>query len=128
MKLGYTILYVENVLATVEFYERALGLKRRFIAGSDYAEMETGGTRLAFARRGFVEPMIGLQAGATGREQPPAPMEIGLVADDVEASYRHAVSQGAVPVKPPTVKPWGQTVSYVRDPDGFLVEICSAVA
>jgi hypothetical protein len=26
---------------------------------------------------------------------------------------------------PPTVKPWGQTVSYVRDLDGFLVEICS---
>jgi hypothetical protein len=24
--------------------------------------------------------------------------------------------------------PWGQTTAYVRDLDGFLVEICTAVA
>jgi hypothetical protein len=26
---------------------------------------------------------------------------------------------------PATVKPWGQTVAFVRDPAGFLVEIAS---
>lgn len=26
---------------------------------------------------------------------------------------------------PPERQPWGQTVSYVRDPDGFLVELCT---
>jgi predicted enzyme related to lactoylglutathione lyase len=30
-------------------------------------------------------------------------------------------------VSPPTQKPWGQTVSYVRDNNGFLIEICSEI-
>jgi len=50
MKLGYTIIYVADVLATVEFYESAFGLTRRFIHESNlYAELETGSTVLAFA-------------------------------------------------------------------------------
>ena len=34
---------------------------------------------------------------------------------------------GATPVKPPERRPWGQVVGFVRDPDGFLVEICTPV-
>ena len=44
------------------------------------------------------------------------------MADDVEASFRRALASGAVEVKPPEKKPWGQTVGYVRDLNGFLVE------
>lgn len=28
---------------------------------------------------------------------------------------------------PPVSKPWGQTVSYVRAPDGSLIELCTPV-
>jgi hypothetical protein len=28
----------------------------------------------------------------------------------------------------PSAKPWGQTVSYVRCPDGTLVELCTPMA
>lgn len=31
MKFGYTIVYVPDVLASVEFFEKAFGLKRRFL-------------------------------------------------------------------------------------------------
>ena len=31
MRLGYVILYVPDVAAAVEFYERAFGLSRRFV-------------------------------------------------------------------------------------------------
>ena len=31
MKLGYTILYVSDVAASPQFFERAFGLKRRFL-------------------------------------------------------------------------------------------------
>lgn len=34
---------------------------------------------------------------------------------------------GAIVVKEPTQKPWGQTVGYVRDLNGFLVGVCTAV-
>ncbi|RZL31926.1 MAG: VOC family protein, partial [Rubrivivax sp.] len=28
----------------------------------------------------------------------------------------------------PVTKPWGQTVAYVRCPDGTLVELCTAMS
>jgi len=69
MKLGYTILYVPDVAASLAFFERAFGLKRRFLHETGtYGELDTGATTLAFA------------------------------------------------------------VSYVRAPDGCLIELCTAVA
>jgi uncharacterized glyoxalase superfamily protein PhnB len=52
-------------------------------------------------------------------------MEIALVAEDVRAAFATAVAAGAVPLMPPKEKPWGQTVGYVRDLNGALVELCS---
>lgn len=127
MKLGYVILYVPDVEAAVVFYERAFGLARRFVHESKtYAEMETGATALAFAS----EAMAATSVPDFRRNRPgddPAAVEVGLVSADVGKAFESAVANGAVPVKPPTAKPWGQTVSYVRDLNGFLVEICSAV-
>ncbi|NRA89340.1 MAG: hypothetical protein HRU28_18575, partial [Rhizobiales bacterium] len=42
-------------------------------------------------------------------------------------AYDHALKSGATPVSAPTEKPWGQTVSFVRDLNGCLVEIASPV-
>jgi lactoylglutathione lyase len=128
MKFGYTILYVQNVPQTVEFYELAFGLSRRFVHESgQYAEMETGATALAFAAEELVAASFRFRPNRR-EEDLPSGAEIGLVTDDVAGGYRRAVSAGATPVQEPTVKPWGQTVSYVRDNNGFLVEICSAVS
>ena len=45
MQLGYTILYVPNVPATLKFYEAAFGLTTRFLHESgNYGELETGST------------------------------------------------------------------------------------
>lgn len=125
MKLGYVIHYVPDVAATVAFYEKAFGLAPRFVHDSrTYAEMDTGATALAFAS----EEMVADQ-GATFRrlrpgDTPPA-IEIALVTEDVRAAYATAVAAGAVPLLPPKEKPWGQTVGYLRDLNGALVEICS---
>ncbi|NDB99734.1 MAG: VOC family protein, partial [Betaproteobacteria bacterium] len=43
-------------------------------------------------------------------------------------AYARAIAAGAVSIKGPVEKPWGQTVAYVRCPDGTLVEICSPIA
>ena len=54
VRLGCAIIYVPDVTAAVEFYERAFGLARRFVHDSgEYAEMETGATALGFANEGF---------------------------------------------------------------------------
>ena len=129
MKLGYTILYVASVANTVAFYERAFGLERRMVTeGGEYGELRTGGTTLAFAANAFAEGLtdVGHEAAAPDKAAPP--VQLGFVTDAVEAIFERAVSAGAVVVKRPELKPWGQLVGYVRDNNGFLVEICSPMA
>ena len=127
MKLGYTIIYVADVPRTVEFYETAFGLSRRFIHESNlYAEMETGDTALAFA--GFeAAEMSGLAIQPNDPKLLAAGWEVCLVTETVAEAFETAVAGGATPLVPPTEKPWGQTVSYVRDLNGCLVEIASPV-
>lgn len=127
MKLGYTILYVSNVADTLHFYQSAFGLNKKFLHESgDYGELSTGATTLAFVSYELAESnKVGFLKDTAVR--PCNEMEIGLVTSDVEAAFKTAVSAGATEVMKPAKKPWGQIVSYVRDLNGFLVEICSPV-
>ncbi len=45
----------------------------------------------------------------------------------MEAAFEAAVNAGATKIAGPKVKPWGQTVAYVRDLDGVLVEIAGEI-
>lgn len=125
-KLGYVIVYVPDVTKTVEFYERAFDVERRFVHESgQYAELETGATALAFADEGMTPTRDAFLPNRADRKA--AGAEIGFVVDDVPAAFRKAIANGATPVVEPVDKPWGQTISYVRDLHGFLVELCTAV-
>ncbi|MBU6373541.1 MAG: VOC family protein [Alphaproteobacteria bacterium] len=122
---GYAIFYVADVPATVAFYEAAFGLAPRFVHESKlYAEMETGATALAFAGEEMIDAN-GLTLRPNRAGETAAASEIGLVTEAPDALFDRAVAAGAEPVKPPQAKPWGQTVAYVRDLNGVLVEICS---
>lgn len=125
MILRYTILYVADVAAALDFYESAFGLTRAFLhEAGDYGEMSTGQTKLAFSSTALMTQL----GKAPGRHDPKAPVfEIAFETDDVRAAFERAVSAGAKPVQPPRDEPWGQTTSYVSDPNGYLVEICSPV-
>ena len=128
MKLGYTIIYVADVPKTVAFYETAFGLTPRFIHESQlYAEMETGDTILSFAGYEAAE-LNGLAIQPNEASAVPAGWEICFVTEDVSKAFDHAVSKGCTPVGQPQEKPWGQTVSYVRDLNGCIVEISSPIA
>ncbi|MBV8886065.1 MAG: VOC family protein [Chroococcidiopsidaceae cyanobacterium CP_BM_RX_35] len=122
---SYTIIYVKNVPQSVAFYERAFGLQQRFIHESkQYAEMETGGTTLAFASTELARLNLPQGFQENSRSNLPAGIEVGFVADDVPVVFASAVEAGAAAVVEPKVKPWGQMIGYVRDLDGILVEIC----
>jgi len=127
VKLAYIIHYVRDVPATLDFYERAFGLSRRFLHESNtYGELETGATALAFvteevaASHGFGFTAVRPEGAAPGTE-------IGLVVEDVGFAYARALGAGAIAMSAPAAKPWGQGVAYVRDPNGFLVELCTAM-
>ena len=124
MKFGYTILYVRDVEKIVALYESAFGLKRKFVYESGYGEMDTGETKLAFASV-ELETSNGVPFAPANPEGPSPAVEVALVTQDVAGAFAVAVKAGAVPVAEPKQKPWGQTVGYVRDLNGFLIEICS---
>lgn len=126
MKFSYTILYVSEVAQSVTFYEQGFGLKRRFIDESgQYAEMETGTTTLAFAANDLAKSNLSQGFQENSRANLPTGIEVGFVTDDVAAVFKVAVEVGADVVAEPKVKPWGQTVAYVRDLDGILISINS---
>ncbi|MBW3633691.1 MAG: VOC family protein [Chloroflexi bacterium] len=129
MRFGYTILYVEDVAVAIDFYERAFGLSRRFITDdATYGELETGDTTLSFAKHTLASQFIPGGYRHNDPAEKPAGIEIGFVTDDVPAAWDAALAAGATVVSPPETKPWGQTVAYVRDPEGMLVEICTPVS
>lgn len=127
--LGYVILYVRDVAAALQFYEDAFGLARRFFHQDGlqaYGEMETGGTRLAFASIELASSHFPEQGVAEASlDRPPLGVEIALVTPEVSALFARALQAGAAPLSEPVTKPWGQTVAYVRDNSGHLVELCS---
>jgi uncharacterized glyoxalase superfamily protein PhnB len=126
MNFGYTIIYTDDVVKSIEFFEKAFDMRRRFIHQSSYGELETGTTALAFASHHLGES--NLPNGYTKINQPqPLVIEIGLITEDVQLAYKNALTAGASSIQEPVVKPWGQLVAYVRCPDGTLVELCSPV-
>jgi catechol 2,3-dioxygenase-like lactoylglutathione lyase family enzyme len=128
MKFGYTIIYVPDVSASLRFFETAFGFSRRFLHESGtYGELDTGETTLAFAAHALGD--MNFPSGHIAAHESPRPlgMEVAFVTPDVEKAHANALSSGATELSAPKAKPWGQVVSYVRCPDGTLVELCTPV-
>lgn len=123
MKYGYTIIYVPSVEETLNFYKRAFGFEIKFIHESKaYGELATGETTLAFASHKMGDVNLGKYTSVNIGDIPVG-VELSFIADDVNGAFKKAVAAGALPFKEPEKKPWGQTVAYVRAPDGSMIEI-----
>ncbi len=128
IKYAYTILYVEDVKKTIEFYKKAFGFETKFLTPeNDYAELLSGETTLAFAsvelgktnlKKGFIKSNV---------NEKPFGIELAFTTDNVEGLIEQATNQGAIMLEETVVKPWGQKVGYIKDINGFLIEICTPI-
>lgn len=126
MQFRYSIFYVSSVPETLAFFEQAFGLTRGFLHESgDYGELATGDTKLAFSSLTLMHS-LGKQAQTGNPAQPIC--EIALETDDVAGALQRALEAGATKVEGVKEMPWGQTIAYVHDNNGILIEICSPVA
>lgn len=124
MKFSHTSLFVKDVLQSVAFYEKAFGMKKRFIHESNqFAEMEMGEAVLHFAASEAVKANLSQGFQESSLSNLPSGIELCFETDDVEATFSTAVEAGATAYAEPKVRPWGQMVAYVRDLDGVLIEI-----
>jgi predicted enzyme related to lactoylglutathione lyase len=125
MTLGWVIAYVDDPAAAAAFYEGTFGLRTEFVVPGEYAQMDTGTTKLGFATYALARSHFDGGVRPAGSEGPPPNVEIVLVAADIDAAYRIAVDAGCEPLAAPVDMPQGQRVGYVRDPFGTLVELAT---
>lgn len=126
IKFAYTILYVQDVAAAVAFYEKAFGFTRKFVSpGNDYGELLVGETTLSFASTTLAKSNLTEGFTESSLKNKPFGIEIGFTTEQVEETIASALKAGATLVEQAKTKPWGQVVAYVRDLDGFLIEICT---
>lgn len=128
MKYAYTILYVGNVSETIEFYEKAFGFHRKFITPeNDYGELLTGETTIAFASTELGKSNLKSGFEKINNSGKPFGVELAFTTKNIEIDFQKAINAGATEFESLTEKPWGQKVGYVRDNNGFLIEICTPI-
>jgi len=116
----YIILIVDDLDRGLRFYTEVLGLRLGHRSG-DYAQLDTGATRVALYTRSAMANTLGRSLQAPGANAPG--FEIGFKVADVDAAVNELIARGISPVVPPTDRFWGQRTAYVRDPDGHLIEL-----
>ncbi len=128
MKLGYIILYVPDVPKIISFYEKAFGLKAGFLDPSkQYGEMSSGETTLAFINYDLAEENK-VEFRVQKLSEKPAGVELVFVSTNIEADFAKAIKHGATEYRPILKKSWGQEVGYLRDINGYLIEVCTPMA
>jgi len=128
MKFAYSILYVADVEKTLAFYEEAFGFSRKFITPEeDYGELVSGETTIAFACFALGEANFSQGFQKPSKDDKPFGVELAFVTEDIDTDFTKALEAGAIEFVPVAEKPWGQKVGYVRDINGFLIEICTPV-
>ncbi len=109
MKYAYTILYVENVLKTIEFYEKAFGFSRKFVSQEhDYGELITGETTIAFASIALGNSNFKNGFTAITNSGKPFGAELAFTTENIERDFQKIIDAGALELEPVKEKPWGQ--------------------
>jgi lactoylglutathione lyase len=120
---------VKDVPKTVKFYGRAFGLSLKYMHPTQgYAELASGAVLLAFISEEFIETtnLLGtLKYQKNRREHDAGGSQLVFVSTNIADDYTRALRAGAVMLKSPELKPWGQTVGYLRDINGYMVELCT---
>jgi lactoylglutathione lyase len=119
--VGYVILYVRDVEASVAFYRDALGLPFK-LRDAGYAEFVTGETKFGLLERTRASDLIHREPTEGG----PAG-EVLFIVDDVDAEAVRLRGLGVEFLSGPVDRPWGHRTLHLLDPDGFVVELAQNI-
>jgi lactoylglutathione lyase len=119
-RIGYVIVYVGDLDASIAFYRDVLGLPHRF-TDAGYAEFGTEAPRFALYERRRAEWLTG------GPVSPGPAAEVVLLVADVDAEAARLAAHGVPILSGPADRPWGHRTVHVADPDGFVVELAQEI-
>jgi lactoylglutathione lyase len=121
-RLGYVILFVQDLERSVAFYRDVIGVPFR-LEGDGYVEFATQGARFGLYDRSRLEELTG-----QGTEPPRAPGgEVVFLVEDVDAEAARLRAAGATILTGPVDRAWGHRTLHVEDPDGFVVELAEEI-
>ena len=84
IKFAYTILYVEDVVKTINFYEQAFGFTKKFITpDNSYGEVISGETTLSFASKTLALSNFKDGFSESDLNEKSFGIEIGFTTDDI---------------------------------------------
>lgn len=118
--LGYVILYVRDLAASIAFYRDVVGLEFKF-EDAGYAEFATEVTRFALYEQRRADWLT------NSRTAPGPAAEVVLMVEDVDAEARRLRELRATILSSPADRPWGHRTLHVADPDGFIVEFAQDI-
>lgn len=52
---------------------------------------------------------------------------MAFTTENIESYFQQEIDAGALEFEPIKEKPWGQKVGYLRDNNGFLIEVCTPI-
>lgn len=128
MQFGSAVLFVSDVPAVLDFYNRAFGFVTKFYDPSfGFGMLDAGGVEVGVSSHESGERMMpgGYRRPTTGN---PEGVELAFYTEDVSAAYQRALDAGADGLAAPYVTSWGQTVAYVLALEGTVIGICAPLA
>ena len=110
-RIWYVNVFVADFNATVDFYEKQLGLPLKYKDDKfGYASFATAGAGFAVAR---VDPEAPKMRQLVGRHT-----GIGFGVPDLQRAYEELRAKGVQFTMPPTKQPWGGVLATFTDPEG----------
>ena len=125
MKVTHVCIITPQFAKMQEFYKRLLHLEPKQYQ-ADYLEFETPGAFISL----YEEASFAQIAPAAVPKPGTGGMMLELQVDNVDQEYRrlHGIGLTIDFVLPPTTFPWGNRSTYLRDPDGNLINLYSLVS
>jgi catechol 2,3-dioxygenase-like lactoylglutathione lyase family enzyme len=103
--------YVSNLKRAAEFYEKTLGLEKKY-EFSSYVGFECGGIEIGLI------PKIKEKQKVT-----PLSPSVEFLVDNVEKTYNELKKKGVKFIKGLHEEPWGGRQATFTDPDGNILEV-----
>jgi catechol 2,3-dioxygenase-like lactoylglutathione lyase family enzyme len=118
-KIFAICLLVEDLSISRDFYEKKLGL---VVNSTDigFVDYKLGETPLALFEKKHATTMF-----EEKYMKPSGGTVIALQVDDVSKTCQELIANGLEIFEGPKPTSWGQTVAYLHDPDGNIIEITS---
>jgi len=114
---AFPILYVDDVAAAAERYVATVGFDEAFRFPAE------GNPEFVFLRLDPLGIALARRAGYAVEFNAGRDFELCVYTDDTDAAAAALRAGGFEEVRAPTDEPWGERMTYFRDPDGHLLHV-----